>query len=817
MAKKIKLNNKDNDWSGTNKAEIVFGNGGDDSLSGGGGNDKLNGNEGNDILRGGAGDDTLNGGVGDDTMLGGSGDDTLVATSGNDTVDGGAGDDLVKITGNLADATVVMDGDYYSITINGVTTKVKNTELFQFADGTVGTAELDDIINGGGGDNIALTTGLDNAIGGADNDTINGLLSGTDDTLTVGDIINGNGGTDTLRIATADTAVDTGVATVTNVETLSIVNGSAGLTAIDGDSDGYTSLLLDKSNAALTISGIGTSTAVNIAAITVGALNTITYGAVTGTTDAASVTVGTAVTGSGLSLAGIETVNLTLTGKALLDTANSFAAATAINIVNADTSTVDLSGATGTKAAVTVTGAGVLTLGTLNASIATVDASASTGGITAVLNAAQTSVKGGAGVDTITAAAPAAAISIDTGAGDDVVNVAAIDLTVAGNIDGTNEIVAGGDGTDTLVTDEGDLSLVNVYTNINKATGFEVLRATSVVTALAANNFTGISTFELAADNTAAADRTYTLESADILRLTASNSANDLILNPVLDSGTNVVNIELNASTANLTQNSIIASTTETINIASNDTDATAAHTNTITTLTVQNNTKINITGAADLTFATATGTELTIDGSAATGKLGITVGAGNDTITGGSAVDTLVGGAGIDTINGNGGADVITGGIGADLLTGGDGADIFVVSTAAASTDSTDTAFDKVSDWNVGGSDVFRFLAADNVAGIAAGAPVATASVQIAAGGKATFAAADDTLAEMLVALQADDTNVDDREVVFFEVGGNTYIYGAGADTTVAADDFLIELTGKTGFTTLFESTTTAGDFTLV
>jgi len=816
MAKKVKLNNKDNDWTGTNKADNVWGNGGDDSLSGGGGNDILRGGEGNDILRGGAGDDRLIGGAGDDTMLGGAGDDTMVAGAGNDTVDGGAGDDVVKIVGNLADATVVMDGDYYAITIDGVTTKVKNVELFQFDDGTVGADAIDDKVNPDS--SSALTTGLDNVAGDAGSDIIYGLLDGTANTFTVGDQINGNAGTDTLSIAVggAVATVDTGVATVTNVETLAIINGSTGLTAVDADSDGYTSITIDKTTAATTFSGLGNATSLSIAAAG-GALHTITYDAVTGTADAASVTVGTAATGAALSMAGIETVNLTLTGKALLDGANAFAAATAINIVNADTSTVNLSGATGTKAAVTVTGAGVLTLGTLNASIATVDASASTGGITATLNAAQTSVKGGAGVDTITVAVPTAAISIDTGKGDDVVDISALVLTTAGAIDGTNEIVAGGEGTDTLVTDEAALNNANLVASINKATGFEVLRATSVVTALAASDFTTISTFELTADNTAAADRTYTLESADILRLTNSNSTNDLILNPVLDSGTNVVNLELNASTANLTQNSIIATTTETINIASNDTDATAAHTNTITTLTVQNNTKINITGAADLTLATATGTELTIDGSAATGKLGITAGAGNDTITGGSAVDTLVGGAGIDTINGNAGADVITGGVGADLLTGGDGADIFVVSTAAASTDSTDTAYDKVSDWNVGGSDVFRFAAAENVAGVSAAAAVATLTVQIATGGKVNFAAADDTLAEMLVALQADDTNVADNEVVFFEVGGNSYIYGAGADTTDAADDFLIELTGKTGFTTLAESTTTAGDFTLI
>jgi Ca2+-binding RTX toxin-like protein len=523
------------------------------------------------------------------------------------------------------------------------------------------------------------------------------------------------------------------------------------------------------------------------------------------------VTIGKAATGAGIAMVGIETVNVVLTGKAVLDTANNFADATAINVTNADTSTLDLSGATGVKAAVTVTGAGVLTLGTLNASIATVDASASTGGVTATLDAAQTSVKGGAGVDNITVVVPTTSINVSTGAGDDTVNVEALILTTSGTIDGTNEIIDGGAGTDTLVTDEGDLTDVAVKANINKAAGFEVLQATAAVTAFAADGFTAINNFVFSADNTAGGAVTYTLEGADRLTLTESNSVDTMTLSPVLDSGTDVVNLTLAASTANLTQFGIDITQIETINIVSSDTVAATANTNTITTLTVQNNTKINISGAADLTFATATGTELTIDGSAATGKLGITAGAGNDTITGGIAVDTLIGGAGIDTINGGGGADVITGGAGADNLTGGAGADIFVFGTADATITAAGVGADKITDFNTGGLDVLRFAAADNVAAADVVVPLATASGSIAAGGKLTFAAADDTLAEQ-IAIAIIETAA--NEIVFFENGGNTFVYasGAGGDGT---DDQLVQLTGVVGLTTLTESGVTAGDFT--
>lgn len=633
----------------------------------------------------------------------------------------------------------------------------------------------------------------------------------TSDTLTLGDVIDGGAGTDTLSIATSDTTIDTGLVTVTNVETLSINNGSAGLTAIDADSDGYTTLSLDKSNAALTISGVGTSTAISIADAGA-ALNTVTYDAVTGTADSATVTIGKAATGAGISMLGIETANVVLTGKAVLNTANAFTNATAINVTNADTSTLDLSGATGATAAVTVTGAGVLTLGTLNASIKTVDASASTGGITATLNAAQTSVKGGSGVDSITVAVPTTSINVSTGAGDDTVDVSALVLTTAGTLDGTNEVIDGGAGTDTLVTDEADLTVANVKTNISKAAGFEKLKATSAVTAFAADGFTAINDFIFSADNTAGGARTYTMESADSLTLTNSNSVNAITINPVLDSGTDVLNLTLAASTANLTQFGITASQIETINIVSSDTDATAANTNTITTLTVQNNTKINVSGAADLTFTTATGTELTIDGSAATGKLGITVVGGNDTITGGSAVDTIDGGAGVDTINGAGGADVITGGAGADNLTGGAGADIFVVGVADATIDAAGVGADKITDFNTGGSDVIRVAAANNVAAADVVVPVAGAAGSIAAGGKLTFATADDTLTEQIVVAIA-ETGA--NEVVFWENGSDTYVYfsGAAGDGT---NDQMVKLVGVTGLTTITESTTTAGDFTI-
>jgi len=60
---------------GGSAGELIFGLGGNDSLSGNGGNDILSGDRGNDVLDGGAGNDILIVGDGSDTLTGGSGND----------------------------------------------------------------------------------------------------------------------------------------------------------------------------------------------------------------------------------------------------------------------------------------------------------------------------------------------------------------------------------------------------------------------------------------------------------------------------------------------------------------------------------------------------------------------------------------------------------------------------------------------------------------------------------------------------------------------------------------------------------------------
>jgi len=320
----------------------------------------------------------------------------------------------------------------------------------------------------------------------------------------------------------------------------------------------------------------------------------------------------------------------------------------------------------------------------------------------------------------------------------------------------------------------------------------------------------------------------------------------DVVLTGAFTSSNDVMNLSFKATDGFVNVGELVVASVETINITVDDSDTTAATAVFDANLTAANAKTITVTGDAGMTFANGshanvttmdasgvtlagavgkvtftatTGSDATLKGGA--GDDALTGGNANDTITGNGGKDTLIGGAGKDTISGGDGADTITGGTGADTMTGGAGNDIFVISSATGALDSGDGAddADKITDYTAG--DIIRLDATgantDNVAGAsAAGTTNATTDVSVSAGGKVTFAAADDTLAEMIAAIAADNTDIAAREVVHFEVGGNTYIYGAGDVTTTATDDFLIELTGLTGMTTLTESTTTAGDFTI-
>ncbi|MCR9257277.1 MAG: peptidylprolyl isomerase [Alphaproteobacteria bacterium] len=77
--------------TGTDAAEVLFG------------------DDGNDTIVGGGGDDTIDGWDGDDSILGGAGDDVIEATRGDDTIVGGDGTDTLVLSGNRSDFGIGFD------------------------------------------------------------------------------------------------------------------------------------------------------------------------------------------------------------------------------------------------------------------------------------------------------------------------------------------------------------------------------------------------------------------------------------------------------------------------------------------------------------------------------------------------------------------------------------------------------------------------------------------------------------------------------------------------------------------------------------
>ncbi|MGA8050338.1 MAG: calcium-binding protein, partial [Burkholderiales bacterium] len=155
--------------------DVLYGEGGADSVLGGDGDDVLYGDaaylpqdlHGNDNLDGGAGDDFLDAGTGDDTLDGGAGDDELHGGAGNDRLEGGSGDDV--LAGDSGD------------------------------DRLRGGDDADSLYGGDGADELRADSGDDRLDGGEGDDV---LLGGAGDDLLDGgegnDLLNAGDGDDTL-------------------------------------------------------------------------------------------------------------------------------------------------------------------------------------------------------------------------------------------------------------------------------------------------------------------------------------------------------------------------------------------------------------------------------------------------------------------------------------------------------------------------------------------------------------------------------------------------------------------------------------------
>ena len=204
-------------FTGHNGADTLLGGAGVDSLTGGNGADVLDGGAGNDTtLAGGAGADTINGGAGNDTGIDGGGD--------NDVIDGGAGNDTM--TGNTGDDTLT--GGEGSDTITG-------------ADGAdsiilTETTSAADIV-------IINTT---SAGGGLSSDTISVAVAGNANNTGEDTITGFAFGTDTIRIVNTeqvayvhgtDSQIGLGTATVAATGVAADYTTLTGLIDLDNDGD----------------------------------------------------------------------------------------------------------------------------------------------------------------------------------------------------------------------------------------------------------------------------------------------------------------------------------------------------------------------------------------------------------------------------------------------------------------------------------------------------------------------------------------------------------------------------------------------------
>jgi Ca2+-binding RTX toxin-like protein len=215
---------------GTDFADTITGDAGDNFLSGLAGNDVINGGSGNDWIEGGDGDDTLSGDTGSDLLNGGAGDDTL---------DGGAGLDQVYYAESTGDVSVNLNAGVASDGLGGTDTLISIEMVMgsQTAKNTlIGDANINLLMGGVADDTLSGGGGNDLLIGGGGSDTLNGG-AGDDVIITTGALavgvvatpgsntIDGGAGTDLVLFGEASSAYT--ITTVGGVTT--VLNTSTGL------------------------------------------------------------------------------------------------------------------------------------------------------------------------------------------------------------------------------------------------------------------------------------------------------------------------------------------------------------------------------------------------------------------------------------------------------------------------------------------------------------------------------------------------------------------------------------------------------------
>ena len=684
---------------GTTENLVVNMNGGNDMFSatgnlaalikitvdGGAGDDTILGGNGADLLIGGTGNDFIDGQQGNDTILMGEGDDTFQwdPGDGSDTVEGGAGFDTMLFNGSNASENI-------DIAANGE--RVRFTR-----DVAAITMDLNDV------ERIRF-----NALGGADNIVVNDL-SGTDAReVEINLAVNGAGDGAADKVTVQGSNGNDGQIKVATVGGAIVVSGLAAQTTITGS---------EAANDQLVVNGLAGNDVIDASGLATGMIKLTLNGGAGND----------ALTGS----AGTDLLN----GDAGDDRIIRNAGPAGADVVEGGdgTDTFELNGATsGETIAVTANGARV--------AVETGGEVSDLGGVENVV------VNANGGNDTISAVGNLAALiklTVDGGAGDDTIlgsNGADTLLGGAGNdfIDGQqgNDTILMGDGDDTFQWDPGDGS-----DTVDGGAGFDTMLFNGA-------NIGEI--FDLSANGDHArftrniASIVMDLDNLEKVKLNALSGADAVTVGDLSGTDVKQVDIDLGSNTQapdgavdaisvsgsnagnqiKLTD-AINAVTGGTMKITGLPGEVNIAHADTTDTLIVQalgGDDTIDasaVTGAMKLTLDAGAGNDVIIaglqahvmnggegndtvsfagsvagvtvnlatnevhggnaEGDTITGFENVTGTAQFDILTGSDQANVIDGGAGTDLLKGNGGADTLTGGTGNDQIDGGAGDDTAV------------------------------------------------------------------------------------------------------------------------------------------
>jgi Domain of unknown function (DUF4214) len=267
---------------------------------------------------------------------------------------------------------------------------------------------------------FTLTSDVNAVLGGANNDTISGLI-GASGTYTVGDSIIGGAGTDTLNLIDAGSATSAPLVSLQGVETVNVRMLTAGTTVVNAnDWSGVATITNASSFAGSTLTVTGAEVSSNIKVygdsdVNVAFRNSTTAGSVS-TTLVSVGTGNTATTIASASAAATANFDLDLNNSGLIASVN-IEVQGSVNLARME--------AGSNVTAYIVTGSGNASLITDDL-LSTFDASAAQGNLDITFEGASTiAVKGGAGNDTINFAT-GAYVSTDTivgGAGTDTLSV----------------------------------------------------------------------------------------------------------------------------------------------------------------------------------------------------------------------------------------------------------------------------------------------------------------------------------------------------------------------------------------------------------